>query len=92
MAQQKGPGPAGDGTKGVLAKPTVADQLAAEKAARGRQDDMGWELTHKASPRVNGAPPKGATPKKLTGGQRRDLARRIRAKLGLAANKKPQQG
>jgi hypothetical protein len=39
--------------------------------------------------RVN-AGPESATPKKLSGGQRRDLARRIRAKLGLAASKKPQ--
>ena len=45
--------------------------------------------TSKASARVN-ATPEGATPKKLSKGQRRDLAQRIRAKLGLAASKKPQ--
>lgn len=43
----------------------------------------------KASARVNDAP-KGATTKTLSKAQRRDLAGRIRAKLGLAASKKPQ--
>jgi hypothetical protein len=67
----------------------VADQLAAEKAARDRQDQMGWTPVKVQGKRVNAPEPKGAT-KALSGGQRRDLARRIRAKLGLAANKRPQ--
>lgn len=81
MAQKKGPGPAGDGTRGVLASPTIADQLAAEKAARDRQDFMGWEPVKKAKKRVNASGPEGATVKKLSGAQAKDLARRLRAKL-----------
>ncbi|AWY07411.1 hypothetical protein SEA_UNTPL_10 [Streptomyces phage UNTPL] len=81
MAEQKGRGPAGDGTKGVLAAPTVADQLAAEKAARDRQDQMGWEP---APPRPGNTSVKG-----LSGEQRRDLKSRIKAKLRLAAGKRP---
>ena len=80
MAQQKGQGPAGDGTKGVLAAPTVADQLAAEKAARDRQDAIGWEP---APPR-----PGTTTEKRLSPGQKADLKSRIRAKLRLAAGKR----
>jgi hypothetical protein len=80
MAQQKGQGPAGDGTKGVLAAPTVADQLAAEKAARDRQDSLGWEP---APPR-----PETTTTKALSPEQRRDLKSRIKAKLRLAAGKR----
>lgn len=84
MAQQKGQGPAGDGTKGVLAAPTVADQLAAEKAARDRQEQIGWE----PSPPREDATPDGATPKALSKEQRRDLAGRIKAKLRLAAGRR----
>ena len=80
MAQKKALGPSGDGTRGVLAKPTVADQLAAEKAARDRQDSMGWEPVKVQKERVN-AGPETATPKALSRGQAKDLARRIRAKL-----------
>ncbi|QFG07905.1 hypothetical protein SEA_INTOLERANT_10 [Streptomyces phage Intolerant] len=82
MAQQKGQGPAGDGTKGVLAAPTVADQLAAEKAARDRQEQIGWEP---APPR-----PGNTATKSLSEGQRRDLKSRIKAKLRLAAGKRPE--
>ncbi len=89
MAAKKGLGPAGDGTKGVLAKPTVADQLEAEKAARARQDSIGWEPVTVQPKRVNGGGAKGATAK-LSGAQRKDLAGRIKAKLRLAAAKKPQ--
>ncbi|UTN93014.1 hypothetical protein SEA_MARKY_11 [Streptomyces phage Marky] len=77
MAEKKGQGPAGDGTKGVLAAPTLADQMAAEKAARDRQDAIGWEP---APPRASDRP-EDATPKALSRAQARDLGRRIRAKL-----------
>lgn len=98
MADQKGRGPAGDGTKGALAAPTVADQLAAEKAARARQEEMGWVM----QPRKDVRPAKpgekygdmsefrDATPKALSKGQRSDLARRIRAKLSRSGKKPPQ--
>lgn len=84
MAQQKGQGPAGDGTKGVLGKPTLADQLEAEESARARQDAMGWEP---APPRPAGGSGT-VTTKSLSKAQRADLKTRIKAKLGLAAGKR----
>ncbi|AYD86757.1 hypothetical protein SEA_MICRODON_10 [Streptomyces phage Microdon] len=80
MVEKKPLGPAGDGTKGVLAAPTVADQLAAEKAARDRQEQIGW---------VPSPPREDAPTRNLSEGQRRDLKSRIKAKLRLAAGKRP---
>lgn len=50
--------------------------------------DIEWIKPPKSAERVNKPPVKVAT-KKLSGSQRGDLARRLRAKLGMAATKKP---
>src|ERR1044072_1415035 len=81
MAEKKPQGPAGDGTKGGLAAPTVGGQVAGERAARDRQDQMGWEP---APPRPGNTSVKG-----VRGERPRAQKSRIRANPRLAGGKRP---